>query len=514
LILIILRENLRVLIEKLRSFLKRALLLKPKAFVPLILFIALLLFAAIFALTQESPDDIGRSGSLPDDYSVDDASLDFSNDEISYNVWIPPGPPRWFRSNAGGMTLEETKSRLVALRNKYALVIDYISPDEVEPRLLPYYEDAYTVEIRILYEEGVEIRRQWLFNDKSGITRLNAVFRTMPDVLPEEIPADEDAAASDEALASEGTAVSEEDASSDEADPIIDSDEAGAQTASADNEKNDEALGEIALAETDTAGPPPTDDGMPDIDPRHVAGLIGETALSLGFIERYNNKAQIIEDSWLFDDDSIIRVTYSYNGGVMLKAETNKMLSGSEFKAVYTDNYRYNRAYSLRNIERVYHESSVPEPVRMNFPGRVLQAAADDQFLGDKLSLVTDFMGNFFVGEGFRVIYDTDNRGRVLSQTMIDKSNEVVWVLKNTWAGDRIISSLKTEGDDIKLTEYEYNEGGERVVQRDMHNGVLERVVYTKGANETEELYMNGVLVLKAYWEDGRKISEERVRRR
>jgi hypothetical protein len=457
---IILRGNLRVLTEKLRFLSKLGLLSKPRTFVPLILFAALLLFVGIFALTQESPDDIDQSGLDQTDSFTDDphGAFDFFAEEGGqYSEWIPPGPPRWFLSNAGGMTIEETHSRLAALRNKYALVIDYISPREIEPRLLPYYQDNYSVEIRILYEEGFETRRQWLFHDETGITRLNAVFRHMPDILPDE---------------------------------IID----------AEDMEDDPALADTALTDNDLT----IADHMPDMDSPHTASLISETALSVGFIERYNDTARIIEDRWFFDDDSVIMITYSYNGGLLLKAETRKMLSGSDFKAVYADYYRYNRSFSLRNIERVYYEGSVTEPVRLTFPGRVLEAAADVNFIGEKLSVAADFMGNFFVGEGFRVIYDTDNRGRVISQTMIDKSNEIVWVLKNTWAGDRIVSSLKTEGDDVKLTEYEYNDSGERIVQRDMHNGVLERVVYTKGANETEELYMNGVLVLKAYWEDGR----------
>jgi hypothetical protein len=38
--------------------------------------------------------------------------------------------------------------------------------------------------------------------------------------------------------------------------------------------------------------------------------------------------------------------------------------------------------------------------------------------------------------------------------------------------------------------------------------------VLINGSKETEELYMDGVMVIRAFWEEGRKISEERVRRR
>ncbi|MDR1278690.1 MAG: hypothetical protein LBK02_08060, partial [Treponema sp.] len=74
----------------------------------------------------------------------------------------PPGPPRWFRSNAAGMALEELPSRIAALRNEYALGLDYIPPGELPAILSPYYEAPWQVEIRVLYTNGGESRRQWI----------------------------------------------------------------------------------------------------------------------------------------------------------------------------------------------------------------------------------------------------------------------------------------------------------------------------------------------------------------
>jgi YD repeat-containing protein len=95
---------------------------------------------------------------------------------------------------------------------------------------------------------------------------------------------------------------------------------------------------------------------------------------------------------------------------------------------------------------------------------------------------------------------------------MIDDEDNVIWIIENIWVGDRIVRILKTEGSDEWLTEYEYDGAGNRVVQRDIHNGVLERLIHSEGEKETEELYLNGIVVLRAYWENGRKIHEERVR--
>lgn len=89
----------------------------------------------------------------------------------------------------------------------------------------------------------------------------------------------------------------------------------------------------------------------------------------------------------------------------------------------------------------------------------------------------------------YRTVIVTDEAGRILRQTI-------------------------TEGSNVKITEYEYNGAGDRIAQRDFNNGILERQVLINGNTEIEELFMNGVLVLRAHWENGRKISEERIRQR
>jgi len=145
----------------------------------------------------------------------------------------------------------------------------------------------------------------------------------------------------------------------------------------------------------------------------------------------------------------------------------------------------------------------------------VLDAAYEKDFMKEKLVLASEFFGDLQqVDDGFRMVYDTDSKGRVLGETLYNDKNEVVWTLKNTWVGDRISSILKIEGEERRLTEYDYDASGNRKAQRDIHNGVLERQVFINGAKETEELYMNGIVVIRAFWEDGRKISEERVRHR
>ncbi|MCL1931117.1 MAG: hypothetical protein FWF55_04820, partial [Treponema sp.] len=429
-----------------------------------------LLFAGILAITQEADET-----ELPDEPSLDEMLAALPEEEEGEGGflpdWEPPGPPRWFRSNAGGMALEEIPSRLTALHHKYALVIDYLPPHEIEPRLLPYYQDDFIVETRILYEQGVESRRQWLFRGEAGVARLNAVFIERADE------------AEDEEIAGEEIAQIE---------PIE------------SIEPEDDESGDL-VAETASAGEPEEDTSPAPIN--HA------TVYSTGFIELFDEFGNITTERQFFDDDSETVIIYSYNFNIMVKAEARERKTGDEFHTAYIDYYRYNRSYSLRHVERRFFEAAYRQPIRLTFPGRVLDAARDDSFFSDKLAVTSDFFGVLTVNEGYRIIYTTDSRGRILTQTMFNNRDEEVWVITNTWSGDRIAFTQKTEGDEIKITEYEYDGEGDRIVQRDLRDGVLERLVLIDGVNETEELYLDGKLALKAYWEDGKKVSEERVRR-
>jgi hypothetical protein len=469
-----------------------------KAWLPAVLFVLILLFVGILAITQEAEEE-----SVLDELALDDMIAGLAEENGGEGelppIWEPPGPPRWFRSNAGGMTLEEIPSRLAALRNKYALVIDYIPPEEIEPRLLPYYKDEYIIEIRILYEQGAESRRQWLFRDEAGTARLNAVFIPPAEERPEEQPEEQP----------DKTEIEPEETAA-EIDNDIDTIEEADKIAEAELEETEPAEEELSevVAEVPDESPPEDEPQTASVPERR------EMPVSLGFIEIFNETSRITEERQFFDDGSETLILYSYNTNILVKAEAREKREGEEYHTAYVDYYRYNRSYSLRHVERQFHEATYRQPVRLTFPGRVLDAASDENFISDKLMIVSDFLGSFSAGEGYRTIYTTDSKGRILTQTMLNDKDEEIWVIVNTWSGDRIVAMEKTEGEDKKVTEYEYDSAGDRIVQRDIHNGALERLVRTNGDNETEELYLDGTLVLKAYWVNGKKVSEERVRRR
>jgi YD repeat-containing protein len=434
------------------------------------------LLAGILALTQEADSFAagaapGIAPALAEDGLVRRAeerpgpedAPSLADDDVELIPEEPPEwihPARWFRSNAGGMTLEEIPSRLAALRNEYALVIDFIGPEELPGYLSPFFsrasrEERHYIEVRVLFRDREESRRQWIFRDHGGTTRLVAAFYAEQD------------------------------------------------------------NGALAAAEARPSGIPG------------------------GFIETYNANQQITAEYRFFDDGEETRTFFLYRRDTLVKGEgwrktkaadteeteetegTATTETTEKFTQIYTDYFRYNRSQYLRSVERIYHElrrdgeetAPLRDPVLLAFPSRVLDAAADHNFIKNKPDPASEFFGDPVVESGYHLVFTTDERGRVMTQTMLDAEEKTLWLIENTWsAAGRIVSSRRTEGDDEKITEYEYDSNGNRMLERNINNGILERVVRSENGRDMEELYMNNAVVLRAVWEGGRKLSEERVR--
>jgi len=436
--------------------------------------LVLILFAAILALTDEI-DMV-----LPA-LTVEEEPSESIENEIETGIKsdkdIPPWvkPVRWFKSNPGGMALEEMQSRFAALRHKYALALDIAHRDELPDYLIPYYKDEYLLEVRILYKDGEQQRSQWIFRDENGKTRLNAVFMEPSSeiVVMEDLSAVQESAA----IASEETEMEED------------------QIVLEDTQTQDEIQDEEEkIAHTDK------------IDVKYKKG----------FLEIFNEDSFLIVEYRYFENGKIAMTEYALKDNLLIKAEYMECDIGEndgEYKTLYIDYYRYNRSLSLRNIERVfYKDSRFEDPVRVAFPMRIMDAVHGGIFISERLNIYPDFFGDVYVDSGSKMIFDTDNRGRIMSQTLYDSEDKVIWTIHNIWQNDRIVSSSKTEGDSVLLAEFAYNSNGDRILERNSKNGKLERVVRAEEGAEIEELYINNTLVLRAVWEDGRKISETRVR--
>jgi hypothetical protein len=353
------------------------------------------------------------------------------------------------------MALERLYSRAAALRNRYSLSTGPFPPGGLPPRLRPYYSGDFRVELRTLYEEGEESRRQFLFIDPGGRTRLLAVL---------ENPAGEE--------------------------------------------------GGGGGAGTGNAGPP-------------------------GFIEAFDENHLLTESRQIMESGLEYVSRYSYRNGVLVRAETGVKGEPSAAGAgadtagaaapgpaaerpVSTDYYRYTRAGALRMVERVFHRkageageaeaSGEDTRTQFRFPRMSPDSPVNPGFVQPSAAYSSEFLRDVFQDDAFRVLYTTDGRGRVIAESRQDEAGKVLGEVRNTWDGDRIMAVEWALGDDERRIEYEYDGGGNRIAERNYRKGVLERVVRRDGSRELEDLYMNGVLILRAVWEGGRKISEERVR--
>jgi hypothetical protein len=441
----------------------------------------LCLFAAIIAITQESSDD------FQDDYDEEeDYGELFDEDEENIIVmekspeWIQE--PRWYRSNAAGMALEEVPSRLAALRNTYALIIDMANSDVLPEHLTAYYNDEFYIENRILFKDGKESRTQWIFRDFDGRTRLIAVFTEASEDAEEPVSTEE--------LVNTEESVNTED--------LVNTAEFTEESVNAEKSESD-IVNEENTALAETSG--------------------DENAkFRRGFIEIYNEQSLLASEIQFYEDGLKLKTDFLYKEGIVISAGVfsgNENNPEVEYKAMYTDHYRYNRLFYLRFIERIYHRDQKikTEAARVAFPNRVLETAKNDVFISEKLNMNPDFFGDLLVKKAQKNKFITDERGRIMTQTLYDDDEAEVWVITNEWEKDKIASIRKKEDGHDLLTEYEYDAEGNRIIERNFKDGVIERIVHSKNNRDTEELYINGIKVLVAVWEDGRKISETRERK-
>ena len=407
----------------------------------------------------------------------------------------PLPPPRWYRSNSAGMALEFFTSRLVALRHQYSLSVEIVRPGEMPEIVAPYFNEDYRVELRTLFKDGVVHRHQWIFRDERNVAMLIASgsFRFF---------------ANGEELQDSGGA---EDGEERESEPFAGFIEFRNNDGSTELERvfNEDFsqweyrffFGDSILLRMETwfkAAPAP--------DPPPVAEASEEPAATDDIVAGAEVVAENGEDT-LHEPDAAI--AGADTAEEIPAEEVNISIDG--FTPLFTDYYRYSRSGALRAIDRLYHGQPDDAPDRIAFPRGGPQFFADTEG-GPSVFFTPQFIQSaIFIEEGSRVVFTLDNRGRVLTEVWRDAEDRISGELSNTWADDRILSVLWRAGEEERLVEYEYNDEGDRVTERNFRRGELERIITMQDGLEIEEIFRDGRAVLRAVWEDGLKISEERI---
>lgn len=526
-----------------------------------------------------------------------------------------PAGPRWYISNGSGMLLEETyKTR--AMREKYSVMAQTIRPENTPAELRKYYSAPWTIECRILYEDGNRLRTQWVFldtgksalltaaisNDGSGFIewyndrgfvqeeqRLAAdgsgyfVSYTYRDyfllkaeavaVAPvktiekKEVKKAEVKAELEPALETTEAAVDAE-ASSAENTALEQDGTAAVNNAEASNAVEDEAVKDAVTAEKSTIAKQ-TAIEQPDVKQPAVKQT-AVTQTEAGEQAATGEQAAAVEQAASEQKEPPAEPppvppkprseTVRNPEGPAKFPEFFVAATGKEGEKLWTDNYRYTRAGTLRAIERVYHSPGVEEKFsRVIFPrtayeitpSTALDAKKEDgaesvpqkkEFVTPGTSVKSDFLNDIYNVGAVKVKYNTDSKRRVLSELRYDSEDNLLGELVNIWEGDRISKvtwksnkksgsapsgdpsgdisdavSISTAGgssaavSEERVIEFTYNKSGERTGERDYRNGTLERTVTIEKEREIEELYLLGKPALRAVWQDGKKISEERL---
>jgi hypothetical protein len=364
----------------------------------------------------------------------------------------------WYVSNAGGMALEPAFSRF-AIRGKYALSVGTANEAEIPERLRTRYDPSFRIELRCLYEDGLLIRRQWIFRDENETARVTAVFEDNGYGFIELYNADK---------------------------LIVESHQISA-------DKSDYISyyyynrGVLVRAET-RLFTPRSEEGEPPA-------------------QEQTAEAPARPDADGIDAAPVPRAVDVPAAGIIVTAE------GTE-EPLWTDTYRYTRSNALRSVER--HYINVPagaqETALLRFPQLIIGIGAENEFVQPGSVFSSEFFEDVIINSGDRILYNTDSRGRILSEVRRDENDTVVGEVINTWSGERLVAVLwKSEQEEL-LIEYEYDAAGDRIAERNIRDGILERTVRQDGDQEIEELYINGEVALRAVWVEGRKVSEEPVR--
>ena len=380
-----------------------------------------------------------------------------------------PGVIIWYRSNASGMALETIPSRLAALRSEYCLSVETVSRNYIPEFLLPFYDESYITELRILYEKGEESRRQWIFRDSRNLARLTAAG---------------------------GGGLS------------------GGERTDKDEERRPGFI-EIRDSEGYLVREFRFEDDLSEWEFRYYYAEQVPMDNVLLRAETWFKEAPAEPSAELPAEPSAELVDQDPSEPEEDEsadaAEEETPGSTPSFVLLFTDHYRYSRFGSLRAIERTIHKEA--KLARTSFPRIKPEFPVGEELATQGIAYSSEFLLDINSPESAKVSYTLDNRGRILREIWKDEDGKVLGEYRNTWSADRLQSILWKSDDDERLIEYEYDSDGNRIVERNFRRGVLERSVKSRDGLETEEIYMNGRLILRAVWEKGMKISEERITR-
>jgi len=422
------------------------------------------------------------------------------------------------------------------------------------PAYPAFYDNLYRTETRVLYENGKEIRRQWNFRDSQDLARLTASgtaglfgkassadekksgfieLRDAGGLITREFQFAEDLSETDiryfytgsrltkvetwfkaappapDSSGSNAAPVAADSSGSSAGPAVTDSGGSNAAPVAADS-SGSSAAPVAADSSGSSAGPAVTDNGGNNAAPV-AADSSGSSAAPVAADSSGSSAAPAVTDSG-GSGAAPVAADSSGSSAAPVAADSGGSSAAPVFVQMYTDYYNYTRSGSLRAIDRTLLQGDAGAKLsRISFPRLGLDFSSGNVMVSQGAGTSSEFLTDVNTPEGTQITYTLDSRGRILTEVWKDKDGGQIGVFTNTWSGDRLQSVLWKSDDDERLVEYDYDSDGNRSAERDFRQGVLERSVISQGNKDTENIYMNGKLILRAHWENGMKISEERI---
>jgi hypothetical protein len=418
------------------------------------------------------------------------------------------GDVEWYISNPAGMALERA-SQTRALREKNALAVRELRPNEVPPEIRQYYSAPWRITCSILYEDGKRVKTQWVFRDQAQTALFVASIGDNGSGFIEWYD-DQGYLVEEQRLDADGSgyfiSYTYKDSILLKAEGhFVDAVAAPPEAAEDDSaEEGDEADAEAASLE------------IAGMDVTSLVNEIEEANPGIVFPDDAVEIAKsLLADNGLTDTQaadappprSVADMTRNPDGPATIP-ESFVAITGRENSTAWTDFYRYTRSRSLRSIRRVFNNQDMTTLAR--FSRFVENGQKDVSFVETPAPYVSIFLADIIAVVPAKVDYTFDNKRRVVAEKYMDAEDNVIGELRNTWVSDRLEMVSWSANEDERRVIYTYDNSGNRVKEENYRGDDMERAVEFAGDRETERLYKDGQEILKVEWVDGRKISEER----
>ncbi|GMO47458.1 MAG: hypothetical protein Ta2B_29540 [Termitinemataceae bacterium] len=460
----------------------------------------------------------------------------------------------WYVSNAAGMPMEKAFP-LRALRSKNGLAVKNISEASLPSELRKYYLAPWKITQSILYEDGQRVKTQWVFRDEISVTLFVASISNDGSgfiewyndkgLIVEEQRLDEDGGGffisytykDNTLLKAEAHLVSpiekppeivpEEDAGKKDLDTKTSVQTKDESIADTNLENEIVTITDIVRTVNDDIDTDLDIEGgsveeIDDIIARQLAQGAADFAkeqnikLPVSASDKPSEAEKAIIDA---AERTVPKIKVSQLAqnpqGPAAIPDFFVARTGRESGIIWTDSYRYTRTASLRLIERKFHPAKPDDAVQVKqtvkFPRTIPeQIRKEEETEGTSQPIDASFLEDVLLSIPAKIIYKTDSRKRVLTETRIDENGDIIGEVIYTWKGDKLAAVEWRATGDERRVDYTYNSRGERVSEKDYRNGVLERSVVMINGQEIESLYKEEKEILRAVWEEGRKISEKR----